>query len=113
MPHKNPKPHLNHDHDHANEQIATHYVTTLSNTIVHSIDLQRQRSAYDHRGDGDGDGGGGGGDITNRTSDYSIFVPASTSKYPITQNTIAEDMRERFMNFLTQWIKAFVYLARK
>lgn len=43
----------------------------------------------------------------------SIFIPASTSKYPIEQNTIGEDLRERFVNFLAQWIRAFVYLSRK
>lgn len=114
MPHIYPKTHPNHDHEHSNEQITTQYVTTLSNTIVHSVDLQHQRSGYNRN-----DAYGGDAAIPtmpqtpNRTSDYSIFVPASTSKYPIKQNTIAEDMRERFMNMLTQWIKAFVYLARK
>lgn len=43
----------------------------------------------------------------------SIFIPVSTSKYPIDHNTYDEEYRERFVNFLTQWIRAFVYLARK
>lgn len=43
----------------------------------------------------------------------SIFVPASTSKYPIKQSTITEDFRERFGNFVEHWKQAFVYLSRK
>lgn len=43
----------------------------------------------------------------------SIFIPASTSKYPIKQNTIIEDFRERFCNFVEHWKKAFVYTSRK
>lgn len=43
----------------------------------------------------------------------SIFIPASTSKYPIKQSTITEDFRERFGNFVEHWKKAFVYLSRK
>lgn len=43
----------------------------------------------------------------------SIFIPASTSKYPIKQSTITEDFRERFDNFVEHWKKAFVYLSRK
>lgn len=43
----------------------------------------------------------------------SIFIPASTSKYPIKQSTISEDFRERFDNFVEHWKKAFVYLSRK
>lgn len=48
-----------------------------------------------------------------RSNSDSIFIPASTSKYPIKQNTIAEDFRERFINLVAHWIRAFVYLARK
>lgn len=43
----------------------------------------------------------------------SIFIPASTSKYPIKQSTITEDFRERFTKFVEHWTKAFVYLSRK
>lgn len=43
----------------------------------------------------------------------SIFIPASTSKYPIKQSTITEDFRERFGNFVKHWKQAFVYLSRK
>lgn len=43
----------------------------------------------------------------------SIFIPASTSKYPIKQSTITEDFRERFSNFVEHWTKAIVYLSRK
>lgn len=42
-----------------------------------------------------------------------IFMPASTSKYPIKQSTITEDFRERFRNFVEHWTNAFVYLSRK
>lgn len=43
----------------------------------------------------------------------SIFIPASTSKYPIKQGTIGEELNDRFINFFAQCIKAIIYLARK
>lgn len=50
----------------------------------------------------------------NRQSNInSLFMPASTSKYPIKQSTITEDFRERFRNFVDHWTNAFVYLSRK
>lgn len=48
-----------------------------------------------------------------RSNSNSIFIPASTSKYPIKQNTIAGDFHERFINLVAHWIRVFVYLARK
>lgn len=52
--------------------------------------------------------------ISTLTSSNSnlLFIPASTSKYPIKQSTIAEDLSERFNNFVEHWSKT-VYLARK
>lgn len=112
MPHIYPNIHLKHDHDHSNEKPPTRYLTTLSNTVVHSI--SSNQPFPNNRNDvNDADDLATIPNLINRSSSKSIFVPASTSKYPIKQNTIAEDIRERFMNFLTQWIKAIVYLARK
>lgn len=43
----------------------------------------------------------------------SIFIPVSTSKYPIKQSTISEDFHERLSKFVVQWKKTLVYLSRK
>lgn len=48
------------------------------------------------------------------TNGKGIFMPVSTNQYPIEQSSMDEDdLRERFVNFLDQWIKAFMYLSRK
>lgn len=43
----------------------------------------------------------------------SIFLPASTSKYPIQERTVQQELYIKLQIFFTQWINTFVYLARK
>lgn len=43
----------------------------------------------------------------------SILMPASTSKYPIQERSVQQELYAKFQNFLNQWINTFVYLARK
>lgn len=48
-----------------------------------------------------------------RTNSKGIFMPVSTNQYPIEQSSMDADFGERFVNFLDQWMKAFMYLSRK
>lgn len=47
------------------------------------------------------------------TNKEGIYMPVSTNQYPIEQSSMNGELRERFVNFLDQWTKAFVYLSRK
>lgn len=122
MPFANPNNQPKHDHDHTISQTTIKNATTSLDigTIGHSINQNNPYRDSSFIG-ADADAGGiavttphlGYSNNNIRSNSNSIFMPASTSKYPIKQNTIAEDFRERFVNLIAQWIRAFVYLARK
>ena len=112
----NPNTHQKHDHDHTFNSKSP---TTLPDTNTIRLSINGKTFHDKHETDSDA---GAAADTTStvsysnnnmRSNSNSIFMPASTSKYPIKQNTIAEDFRERFINLVAHWIRAFVYLARK
>ncbi|XP_031626186.1 uncharacterized protein LOC116342639 [Contarinia nasturtii] len=124
VPFVNPNSHSKHDHDHTlNQPTMQNMTSTDIEAIGRSIN---HNNAFHNGGDAnasafDAAGGGGGGatvatyissNSNIQTNTNSIFMPASTSKYPIKQSTIAEDFRERFINIIAQWIRAVVYLAQ-
>lgn len=116
----NPNTQPKHDHDHTLSSKAT---TALPDIDMIGMSINHSKTFRD-RHDGDKAAAAGANDdaatstvsysnYNMRSNSNSIFIPASTSKYPIKQNTIAEDFRERFINLVAHWIRAFVYLARK
>lgn len=130
-----------HDHDRILYQKTTTTTATLTQKATKTPDDESISRSINHNNpyrdssfihadvaDAGGVGGGDGGDdsdtaITTPLLSYSnnntqsnsnsIFMPASTSKYPIKQNTIIEDLRERYVNFRIQWTRTIVYLERK
>lgn len=128
VPFVNPKTQSKHDHDHTLSHTTIQNVTSTDiDAIGRSIN---HNNAFHNHVDANAsafaatataaDGGtvatpphiyGNSNSIQSNAN--SIFMPASTSKYPIKQSTIAEDFRERFVNIIVQWIRAVVYLARK
>lgn len=117
MPFVNPKT----DHEHTLSPTTPPHLTTPPNfdTISRSIN---QSKSFSDRNEFDSTGAAAGAGYTASVAatpsliysdTNSLFIPASTSKYPIKQNTIAADLRERVINFGAHWIRAFVYLARK
>lgn len=141
MPYVNPKTNPKHDYDHALSQTTSiptttrQHFTTLPDIVTIDRSINRSYSfnsrIYTDGTDTDGTvavapAATAAADATadampthsysnsNMQSNInSIFIPASTSKYPIKQSTITEDFRERFSSFVEQWKKAFVYLSRK
>lgn len=85
MPYVYPKTLHDYDHDHTNQS---------KNASIPEIKTKFSRTIAD-------------------SSSNSIFLPASTSKYPIKESTIQQEFHERFVNFISQWINTIVYLARK
>lgn len=127
MPYVNLKKHPKHDHDLTLSQTSTastQHFTTLPDieTINRSINHSNVTFSNRNRSD-DTDAAAAPAAAATPTHTYSnsnmqsninsIFIPASTSKYPIKQSTITEDFRERFTNFVENWTKAIVYLSRK
>lgn len=131
MPYVNPKTQPKHDHDQTTyNQTATPHLTTLSDFESISRSISQSKSFSD-RNDLDAssiDAAAAASaaaaaaaatpslihsNSNMRSNINSLFIPASTSKYPIKQSTIAGDFRERIINFVAHWIRAFVYLARK
>lgn len=108
----NTKPH---DHDHTIHQTTSH-LTTIASDIdtVSQINHNPFSNRHDAK-DAAVPSFFSSVNVQHASNKYnnSIFMPASTSKYPIKENSIRDDLRERFQNFFTQWIKTIVYLARK
>lgn len=140
MPYVNPKTSPKHDYNHALSQTTSipttihQHLTTLPDIVTIDRAINRSYSfnsrIYTDGTDTDGTVAVAPATAVAATADAmptrysysnsnmqsninSIFIPASTSKYPIKQSTITEDFRERFSSFVKQWKKAFVYLSRK
>lgn len=100
-------------------------VESMSRSINHNNPYRDSNFIADGADAGSSDGGSDSGDTAlttpllsygnnnTQSNSNSIFMPASTSKYPIKQNTIMEDLRERYVNFRIQWTRTIVYLERK
>lgn len=124
VPYANPKKQPKNDLDHTLNHTTTPYLTTMPafKTISRSIN---QTKPFSDRNVSDAAATATNAAAAAATPSHiysnsniqsnsnSLFIPASTSKYPIRQNTIAGDFRERVINFVAHWIRAFVYLARK
>lgn len=124
MPFVNPKIQPKHDQNHALSHTTPSHFTTRPNfeTIGRSINQSKPFGDRNHvdasatAADADAAAATPSliySDSNIRSNSNSLFIPASTSKYPIKQNTIAGDFHERIINFVAHWIRAFVYLARK
>lgn len=122
VPYANPKKQPKNDLDHTINHTSTPYLTTMPDfkTISRSINQTKPFSDRNVSDAADATAAAAAATPSHiysnsniQSNSNSLFIPASTSKYPIRQNTIAGDFRERVINFVAHWIRAFVYLARK
>lgn len=121
----NPQP--NQKHDQIIHQTTAQHLTTLPDIISHPINHNQAVYVQPDAGKRstvatmpnymlyNGQNNNNHDDNNNNVgrNGKGIFVPVATNQYPIEPTSMDENLRERFDNFLDQWMKAFVYLSRK
>lgn len=113
-------PHPSQNYDQIIHQTTSQHLTTLPDIISHPIN--HNHAVYIRPDAGTPatvpnyilyNGQNNDNNHNIRTNSKGIFMPVSTNQYPIEQSSMDADFGERFVNFLDQWMKAFMYLSRK